>query len=186
METYIAFVNNWNKAKDAIRTTKSTRPAFAKFLEAMARDHKGKLSLDTLLIKPVQKFPNYELIFQRLCKHTDTDHSDFLDCQEALKLVHDILVQLNCKEREALENGQREAMLRELENVIEGITDLVLTERSFILFDVVSMPSGGQTGRKERGFFLFSDMLVITSVKKRSGTYRKINRCVSCCEFLEF
>ncbi len=143
----------------------------------MARDHKGKLSLDTLLIKPVQKFPNYELIFQRLCKHTDTDHPDYSDCQEAQKLVHDILVQLNCKEREALENGQREALLRELENVIEGITDLVVFDRSFILFDIVSMPSGGQTGgRKERGFFLFSDMLVITSVKKRSGTYRKINR----------
>jgi hypothetical protein len=142
----------------------------------MARDHKGKLSLDTLLIKPVQKFPNYELIFQRLCKHTDNDHPDYSDCQEALKLVHDILVQLNCKEREALENGQREAMLRELENVIEGITDLVLSDRTFILFEIVSMPSGGQTGRKERGFFLFSDMLVITSVKKRSGTYRKINR----------
>lgn len=176
LESYIAFVNNWNKAKDAIRTTKTTRPAFAKFLDTMARDHKGKLSLDTLLIKPVQKFPNYELIFQRLCKHTDADHPDFSVCQEALKLVHDILVQLNCKEREALENGQREAMLRELENVIEGITDLVVSDRAFILFDVVSMPSGGQAGRKERGFFLFSDMLVITSVKKRSGTYRKVNR----------
>jgi hypothetical protein len=57
LETYTAFVNNWNKAKDAIRTTKSTKPAFAKFLEAMAREHKGKLSLDNLLIKIIQKFP---------------------------------------------------------------------------------------------------------------------------------
>lgn len=61
LETYTSFVNNWNKAKDAIRHTKSTRPAFAKFLEAMAREHKGKLSLDNLLIKPVQKFP--KLVF---------------------------------------------------------------------------------------------------------------------------
>lgn len=57
LETYTAFVNNWNKAKDAIRTTKSNKPAFAKFLEAMAREHKGKLSLDNLLIKIIQKFP---------------------------------------------------------------------------------------------------------------------------------
>ncbi|KAG5680642.1 hypothetical protein PVAND_010136 [Polypedilum vanderplanki] len=174
LETYIAFVNNWNKAKDAIRTTKSTKPAFAKFLEAMAREHKGKLSLDNLLIKPVQKFPNYELIFQRLIKHTDADHPDLPGCQDALKLVHDILVQLNCKEREALENGQREATLRELENVIEGISDLVSSERAFVSFELVSMPSG-QAGRKERGFFLFTDLLVITSIKKRSGTYRKPN-----------
>lgn len=57
LETYTAFVNNWNKAKDAIRTTKATKPGFAKFLETMAREHKGKLSLDNLLIKIIQKFP---------------------------------------------------------------------------------------------------------------------------------
>lgn len=141
----------------------------------MSREHKGKLSLDTLLIKPVQKFPNYELIFQRLIKHTDADHPDKSGCQDALKLVHDILVHLNCKEREALENGQREATLRELENVIEGVSELVSSDRAFVSFELVSMPSG-QAGRKERGFFLFTDLLVITSIKKRSGTYRKPNR----------
>lgn len=57
LETYTAFVNNWNKAKDAIRKNKTEKPAFAKFLEAMAREHKGKLSLDNLLIKIIQKFP---------------------------------------------------------------------------------------------------------------------------------
>jgi Rho guanine nucleotide exchange factor 17 len=114
-------------------------------------------------------------MFQRLIKHTDADHPDHPGCSEALKLVHDILVQLNCKEREALENGQREATLRELENVIEGISDLFSSERTFLSFELVSMPSG-QAGRKERGFFLFNDLLVISSIKKRSGTYRKPNR----------
>lgn len=115
---------------------------------------------------------SYELIFQRLIKHTDADHPDQKPLQEALKLVHDILVHLNCKEREALENGQREATLRELEGVIEGMNDLVTTDRTFLLFELVSMPSG-QATRKERGFFLFNDLLVITSIKRRSGTIRK-------------
>lgn len=57
LETYSAFVNNWNKAKDAIRTTKSAKPAFAKFLEDKARENSRKLSLDALLIKIIQKFP---------------------------------------------------------------------------------------------------------------------------------
>lgn len=56
LNAYTAFVNNWDRAKDAIRSS-STKPAFSKFLEAMSREHKGKLSLDNLLIKPVQKFP---------------------------------------------------------------------------------------------------------------------------------
>lgn len=57
LETYTLFVNNVNRAKVAIRTTCNQRPAFARFLETMAREHKGKLTLDNLLIKPVQKFP---------------------------------------------------------------------------------------------------------------------------------
>lgn len=119
------------------------------------------------------QFYSYELIFQRLIKHTDVDHPDQKPLKEALKLVHDILLHLNCKEREALENGQRESTLRELEGVIEGISDLVAVERSFLLFDLISMP--GQAPRKERGLFLFSDLLVITSIKRRSGTIRKPN-----------
>ncbi|XP_054081829.1 uncharacterized protein Arhgef17_1 isoform X3 [Zeugodacus cucurbitae] len=174
LEVYTSFVNNCNRAKNAIRSTKHQRPSFAKFLEITAREHKGKLTLDNLLIKPVQKFPNYEMLFQRLIKHTDRDHPDQKHLQDVLKLVHDILVHINCKEREILENGQREATLRELEGVIEGVTDLITPDRQFLLFDLVSMPSG-QGARKERGFFLFNDLLVLTSIKKRSGTIRKPN-----------
>lgn len=54
-------------------------------------------------------------MFSRLIKHTEHDHPDQKPLQEALKLVHDILLHLNCKEREALENDQREGVLRELE-----------------------------------------------------------------------
>ncbi|EDW38056.1 GL12238 [Drosophila persimilis] len=172
LEVYTSFVNNCNRAKNAIRSMKHQRPSFAKFLESTSREHKGKLTLDNLLIKPVQKFPNYELLFQRLIKHTDHDHPDQKHLQDVLKLVHDILVHINCKEREIMENGQREATLRELEGVIEGITDLTAPERQFLLFDLVSMPSGAGA-RKDRGFFLFNDLLVLTSIKKRSGTIRK-------------
>lgn len=62
---------------------------------------------------------SYELMFSRLIKHTDDDHPDQKPLQEALKLVHDILLHLNCKEREALENDQRESALRELEVTVQ-------------------------------------------------------------------
>lgn len=117
-------------------------------------------------------------MFQRLIKHTDGEHPDHSNCSESLKLVHDILVHLNCKEREALLNGQREANLRELENVIEGVSDLVTTDRTFLSFEIVSMPSP-HAGRKERGFFLFNDLLVIASIKKKSGTIKKPHRLFS-------
>lgn len=70
MDTYMSFINNQRRARETIKAAAASRPAFARFLDAMARDHKGKLSLDNLLIKPVQKFPSYKLLIQRLIKHT--------------------------------------------------------------------------------------------------------------------
>lgn len=66
----------------------------------------------------------------------------------------------------------KEFPLATFQGVIEGISDLVTGDRQFLSFDLVSMPHG-QGGRKERGFFLFNDLLVITSIKRRSGTIKK-------------
>ncbi|XP_059618490.1 rho guanine nucleotide exchange factor 17 isoform X2 [Phlebotomus argentipes] len=174
LEIYSNFVNNLSKARDSIRGCCSTQPSFARFLEVQAKEHKGKLPLDNLLIKPIQKFPNYELILSRLIKHTDAEHPDQTLLQEANKTVHRILLHINCKEREALQSGQREAVLREIESAIEGVSNLVTADRSFIAFDLVTIFSG-QSARKERGLFLFSDLIILTSIKRRSGTVRKPN-----------
>lgn len=117
---------------------------------------------------------SYELILSRLIKHTNIDHPDQLPLQQALKLVHEILLHLNCKEREALENDQRETVLREMEAVIEGASELVTTDRQFLQFELVSIATNGQSkDRKERGLFLFNDMIIIASVKRR--TIKKLN-----------
>lgn len=110
----------------------------------------------------------------RLIKHTNIDHPDQIPLQQALKLVHEILLHLNCKEREALENDQRETVLREMEAVIEGSSELVTTDRQFLQFELVSIAINGQSkDRKERGLFLFNDMIIIASVKRR--TIKKLN-----------
>ncbi|XP_021921500.1 rho guanine nucleotide exchange factor 17 isoform X2 [Zootermopsis nevadensis] len=163
IETYTLFLNNFKTAKEAIKATCQAKPAFARFLEAMAREHKGKLALDCLLIMPVQRIPRYELLIQTLLKHTDPSHPDHQLLYEAQREVHDLAMKINCTERETL---------KELEALIEGLINLVAADRTFIRHDLVTMVSGQGT-RKERALFLFSDLLVITSIKRRSGTIRK-------------
>ncbi|XP_037301768.1 rho guanine nucleotide exchange factor 17 isoform X2 [Manduca sexta] len=172
MDTYMSFINNLKKAKETIKTAASSRPAFAKFLDAMARDHKGKLSLDNLLIKPVQKFPSYKLLIQRLIKHTDQTHPDHKLLLEAQKEIHELLELINCTERESLELEQQQQTLRELEQMIEGLSNLVTADRMFLRHETVTMPSAQGT-IKDRALFLFNDTLLITSVKRRTGTIKK-------------
>ncbi|XP_039288297.1 rho guanine nucleotide exchange factor 17 isoform X2 [Nilaparvata lugens] len=164
IDTYTAFINNWKTANEAIKTTSQAKPAFARFLEAMAREHKGKLALDSLLIMPVQRVPRYELLIQSLLKHTEVGHPDYCVLQDARKEVHTLAVRINCTERESL-------ALEQLESVIEGAGPLSCSERTFVRNDLVTMVTS--QGRKERMLFLFSDMLLITSIKRRSGTIRK-------------
>ncbi|XP_032453905.1 uncharacterized protein LOC100123336 isoform X2 [Nasonia vitripennis] len=172
LETYTLFLDNWKSAKKAIKTTCQAKPAFARFLETMEREHKGKLGLDQLLIKPVQKIPRYELLIQRLLKHTDTSHPDYQLLTAALKEVHELVVKINCTERESLEWEQQQTTLKEVQSLVEGLAGIVTNDRAFIRHDLVSIASNQGT-RKERGLFLFSDLLVITSIKRRSGTIRK-------------
>lgn len=134
----------------------------------MAREHKGKLALDSLLIKPIQKFPKYELLLQRLLKHTDPSHPDHALLISAQREIHEQLLKINCTEREAVELEQ----LREIEGLIDGLMELVSNDRQYLRHDLVNMAAGGGT-RKERALFLFSDLLLVTSIKRRSGTIKR-------------
>ncbi|KAL7295505.1 hypothetical protein TKK_0011150 [Trichogramma kaykai] len=172
LETYTLFLDNWKTAKKAIKAASQAKSGFQRFLETMEREHKGKLGLDQLLIKPVQKIPRYELLIQRLLKHTEPQHPDHDLLTAAFKEVHELVVKINCTERESLEWEQQQSTLRDVQALVEGLAGIVTNDRSFIRHDLVSIASNQGT-RKERGLFLFSDFLVITSIKRRSGTIRK-------------
>ncbi|XP_013195748.2 rho guanine nucleotide exchange factor 17 isoform X2 [Amyelois transitella] len=172
METYTCFINNLKRAKSTVKTAAASRPAFAKFLDAMARDHKGKLSLDNLLIKPVQKFPSYKLLVERLIKNTDPSHPDHKYLLEAKKVILELLELINCTERESVELEQQQQILRDLEQLVEGLSGLAGTDRVLLRHDTVTMPAA-QGAVKDRALFLFNDTLLITSVKRRTGTIKK-------------
>nr|XP_022915112.1 rho guanine nucleotide exchange factor 17-like isoform X1 [Onthophagus taurus] len=168
VDAYANYINNSKRAREIIKNAQQSKPAFARFLEAMTREHKGKLALDSLLIKPVQKFPKYELLLQRLLKHTDPSHPDHALLLSAERVIHEQLLKINCTERETLELEQ----LREIEGLIEGLIELVSNDRQYLRHDLVNMTAGGGA-RKERALFLFSDLLLVTSIKRRSGTIKR-------------
>lgn len=79
---------------------------------------------------------------------------------------------INCTERESLELEQQQQTLRDLEQMIEGLSNLVTAERMFLRYETVVMPSAQGT-IKDRALILFNDLLLITSVKRRTGTIKK-------------
>ncbi|XP_065577659.1 rho guanine nucleotide exchange factor 17-like isoform X2 [Artemia franciscana] len=168
--TYIAFVSHWQVAKETVRMACQTKPAFGKFLMKMKSEHKGKLELDSLLIMPVQRIPRYELLIKLLLKHTAKEHPDHDHLVRAQREVHELAVKINCMEKDYMAIEQQQAMLRELETLVEGLEPghLASPLRTLIRHDTVTIPSSTLGIRKERTLFLCSDLLVIASVKKKA------------------
>ncbi|GMS90580.1 hypothetical protein PENTCL1PPCAC_12755, partial [Pristionchus entomophagus] len=162
IETYIGFVDNFQHAKSAI-TQARTKPSFEKYYNRCCRDHRNKLDLDSMLISPIQRVPRYELIIKQLLKHTPVYHADHERLLRAQKHVHHLATSIN-RHRQA--NEQAEQRLMEIEAIVDGLDDLVSAGRSFVRYDFVTMQS--TDGPKQRCIFTFTDLLVLTSVKRRT------------------
>ncbi|VDK21904.1 unnamed protein product [Anisakis simplex] len=120
IETYIAFVDNFKFAKQAIIEARG-KPAFEK-------DHRNKIDLDSLLISPIQRVPRYELVLKQIVKHTSVEHADYENLLIAQKYVHDLATTINRQKEESEEMEQR---LREIEAIVDGLDDVRLCSHHF-------------------------------------------------------
>ncbi|CAD6188104.1 unnamed protein product [Caenorhabditis auriculariae] len=158
VETYISFVDNFKFAKEAICQARQ-KQAFEKYYNRCCRDHHNKLDLDSLLISPIQRVPRYELIVNQMLKHTPVEHEDRDRLLRAQRHIHLLATAIN-QHKEG--NEQMEQRLREIEAIVDGLDDLVSTNRTLLRYDIVNL-SG-----KQRCFFMLSDQLLLTSVKKKA------------------
>ncbi|XP_071951470.1 rho guanine nucleotide exchange factor 17-like [Antedon mediterranea] len=169
LDTYTSFINNFSRAKELISKA-SAKPAFNKFLDDRMRENKEKLSVDDLIIKPVQRIPRYELIIKDFLDNTPEDHPDHENLEVALSKIRTLARAIDDKKNEADQAMLDIAMLRELENLIDGNIELAAPNRRFIR----QYPfSELKVAKKDRCLFLFSDLLVCASVKRRSGPGRR-------------
>ncbi|KAG8522809.1 Rho guanine nucleotide exchange factor 17 [Galemys pyrenaicus] len=169
---YSAYIDNFLNAKDAVRVAKEARPAFLKFLEQSMRENKEKQALSDLMIKPVQRIPRYELLVKDLLKHTPEDHPDhplLLDAQRNIKQVAE---RINKGVRSAEEAERHARVLQEIEAHIEGMEDLQAPLRRFLRQEMVTEVKA-VGGKKDRSLFLFTDLIVCTTLKRKSGSLRR-------------
>ncbi|KAM4700439.1 rho guanine nucleotide exchange factor 17 [Discoglossus pictus] len=169
---YSAYIDNFLNAKDAVRVAREARPAFLKFLEQCTRENKEKQALSDLMIKPVQRIPRYELIVKDLLKHTPEDHPDYPCLLDAQRNVKQLAERINKGMRSAEEAERDSRILQEIESHIEGMEDLQIPFRRFVRQEMV-VEAKTVGGKKERSLFLFTDLLICTTLKRKSGSLRR-------------
>ncbi|XP_035714251.1 uncharacterized protein LOC110858191 isoform X2 [Folsomia candida] len=160
LDCYSLFVNNWKNAKGSLKMAVASKPPLGRFLEAKARSHRGKLSIDSLLIMPIQRIPRYELLVKELLKHTDPTHDDHSRLILVLEKIKKFAVHIDCASVDSSDNRDLE-----IEGWTSGLGHLV----SVTLVTLLT-PSNV---RKERALFLFADSILLASIKRKSSTMRK-------------
>ena len=86
--------------------------AFADFLQVKQITAADRLNFFGLMVKPIQRFPQFILLLQDLLKATPTGHEDRMALQLALTTLESLAEMLNERKRESEQAAAFQAKLR--------------------------------------------------------------------------
>uniref|UniRef100_A0A8D3D6F2 Rho guanine nucleotide exchange factor 10 n=1 Tax=Scophthalmus maximus TaxID=52904 RepID=A0A8D3D6F2_SCOMX len=101
LDAYSEYVNNFSNAMAVVRKTCAAKPGFLEFLKHRQETSSDRMTLYGLMMKPIQRFPQFILLLQDMLKNTPVGHADRLPLQMALTELETLAEKLNEKKREA-------------------------------------------------------------------------------------
>uniref|UniRef100_T1GVQ7 DH domain-containing protein n=1 Tax=Megaselia scalaris TaxID=36166 RepID=T1GVQ7_MEGSC len=101
LEIYSGFINNFSAAMELAKMEAKRKSALADFFKVKQISAHDRLSFFGLMVKPVQRFPQFILFLQDLLKNTPQGHHDRTSLQLALTQLESLAEMLNERKREA-------------------------------------------------------------------------------------
>ncbi|XP_016384556.1 rho guanine nucleotide exchange factor 10-like isoform X1 [Sinocyclocheilus rhinocerous] len=163
LDAYSEYVNNFSLAMGVVRKACAAKPCFLDFLKHRQETSKDRLTLYGLMMKPIQRFPQFILLLQDMLKNTPVGHPDRLPLQMALTELETLAEKLNERKREAdqrceirhIAKAMNEHYLNKL--LSSGSRYLI---RSDDVVETVYNDRGEIIKTKERRVFLLNDVLM--------------------------
>ncbi|KAA0198986.1 hypothetical protein HAZT_HAZT008137 [Hyalella azteca] len=172
LEIYSEFINNFTRAMELAKLESSRKSVFADFLKMRQVTSPDRLSFFGMMVKPVQRFPQFILFLQDLLKHTPKGHHDRMSLQLALTQLESLAETLNELKRESEQHQAFKATLKQinskfaLRSISEGNRCLI---RQDDLTKLEFGPNGLIKQTKERRLFLTTDAVICVSVVPRTS-----------------
>ncbi|KAH0513970.1 Rho guanine nucleotide exchange factor 10-like protein [Microtus ochrogaster] len=173
LDVYSDYVNNFTNAMSIIKKACLTKPAFLEFLKRRQVCSADRVTLYGLMVKPVQRFPQFILLLQDMLKNTPRGHPDRLSLQLALTELETLAEKLNEQKRLA-------DQVAEIQQLTKSVSDrsslnklLTSGQRQLLLCETLTETVYGDRGQliksKERRVFLLNDMLVCANINFNRG-----------------
>ncbi|XP_078398025.1 rho guanine nucleotide exchange factor 10 isoform X3 [Cetorhinus maximus] len=171
LDAYSEFVNNFSTAMGIIKKVCATKPVFLEFLKQCHESSSDRITLYGLMMKPIQRFPQFILLLQDMLKNTPKGHPDRLPLQMALTELETLAEKLNEQKREA---DQRCEMKQIAKAMNERYLNKLLRSgnryliRSDDMVESVYNEKGEMVKTKERRLFMLNDVLMCATVSSRA------------------
>ncbi|XP_037629561.1 rho guanine nucleotide exchange factor 10-like protein isoform X2 [Sebastes umbrosus] len=167
LNVYSDYINNFTNAMALIKKACMSKPAFLDFLKKKQASSPDRITLYGLMVKPIQRFPQFILLLQDMLKNTPKSHTDRLPLQLALTELETLAEKLNEQKRLA----DQEAEIQQLAHSVgdRNLNKLLNSEqRQLIQCELLTEIVYGEKGQvvksKERKVFLLNDTLICANV----------------------
>uniref|UniRef100_A0A672YKI9 Rho guanine nucleotide exchange factor (GEF) 10-like a n=1 Tax=Sphaeramia orbicularis TaxID=375764 RepID=A0A672YKI9_9TELE len=112
LDVYSDYVNNFTNAMALIKKACMSKPAFLEFLKKKQASSVDRITLYGLMVKPIQRFPQFILLLQDMLKNTPKGHVDRLPLQLALTELEMLAEKLNEQKRVADQIAETQQLAR--------------------------------------------------------------------------
>uniref|UniRef100_A0A3Q3F5E6 DH domain-containing protein n=1 Tax=Labrus bergylta TaxID=56723 RepID=A0A3Q3F5E6_9LABR len=137
LDAYSEYVNNFSTAMAVVRKTCASKPGFLEFLKHRQESSSDRVTLYSLMMKPIQRFPQFILLLQDMLKNTPVGHADRLPLQMALTELETLAEKLNEKKREADQRCEIRHIAKAMNERYLNKVGPLLSRRLFLLNDVL-------------------------------------------------
>uniref|UniRef100_A0A1I8Q594 DH domain-containing protein n=2 Tax=Stomoxys calcitrans TaxID=35570 RepID=A0A1I8Q594_STOCA len=176
LEIYSGFINNFSAAMELAKMEEKRKSALADFFKVKQISAHDRLSFFGLMVKPVQRFPQFILFLQDLLKYTPQGHHDRMSLQLALTQLELLAEMLNERKREAEQYQGFKEMLGHISGTF-NTRSLTTTEgnrpRYLLREDNVTHLEFNQAGfivkSKQRRLLLLNDKVICVSVAPKQS-----------------
>ncbi|XP_066901721.1 rho guanine nucleotide exchange factor 10 [Halyomorpha halys] len=167
LNVYSDFINNFSFAMDLARSEAKKKPALAEFFRIRQTNSEDRLSFFGLMVKPVQRFPQFILFLQDLLQNCGAGHPERMALQLALTQLESLAELLNERKREAEQAQAFRLMMRSVSAKMPASPG----PKYLIRHDDVTQLEVNQCGLiskcKNRRLLLLNDQLVCVALSAK-------------------
>ncbi|XP_040918128.1 rho guanine nucleotide exchange factor 10-like protein isoform X2 [Toxotes jaculatrix] len=167
LNVYSDYINNFTGAMALIKKACMSKPAFLDFLKKKQASSPDRITLYGLMVKPIQRFPQFILLLQDMLKNTPKSHADRLPLQLALTELETLAETLNEQKRLA----DQEAEIQQLAHSMgdRSFNKLLKSEQRQLiqcepLTEIVYGDNGQVLKSKERKVFLLNNTVICANI----------------------